>query len=375
MNILVVPDGFKDSLSAQEVCSAMCKGIANYDPTIVSHAIYASDGGDGFLNAIKHYKPNLDVVSTVTKDPLGRTILATYLWDAQQQSAYVELAAASGIELLLNSERRVMETSTKGTGMQLLDAIKRGAKQIYIGLGGSATNDAAVGIAAVLGYTFFEEDGSVLEPCGENLNRIHTIQKQKSTIDSVKIFAVNDVQNPLFGPTGAAYTYAKQKGASPEQIKTLDAGLRQLDTVVTKQLKRNVANSPGAGAAGGTAYGLKVFFNAEFLPGSEFILGLSNFYSILKQHKVDFILTGEGCIDQQTKHGKLIKRLILEGQKHKIPVLAICGKLNLSRPEFSALGLLDARELFNPNKPKEYSYTHASTLITSHTRALLQEHA
>jgi glycerate kinase len=375
MTILIVPDGFKDSLGSQEVAKAMRQGVLSLDSNAITHSVYASDGGDGFLNAVSHYKPDLIRITAPTVNPLGNAITAHYLFDTATQTAYIELAAASGIELLKSKDRRVMHTSTVGTGLQMQDAVKRGAKRLFIGLGGSATNDAAIGLASVLGFQFLDINEDVLEPCGKNLKKIAVINKTTNQYDHIEIIAINDVLNPLFGPKGAAFSYAKQKGASPEDIVTLDAGLEHLHGVVYKSLKKDAATIKGAGAAGGTAYGLKVFFNANFESGTKFILELSNFYTILEQQKVDFIMTGEGCIDNQTVYGKLVKGVIGEGKKRNIPVMAVCGKLNLTTALWKQLGLTDVRELFNPALPKEYSYTHAAKLIAKVTTAMLKSNS
>ena len=374
MNIIVAPDGFKDSLEAKAVCNAMLNGIAAFNPQAKAYAIYASDGGDGFLNAVKHYKPELETVHTVTQDPLGRSILADYLWDTKNFIAYIELAAASGIELLSSQERQVMDTSTYGTGLQIQNAIARGAEKIYVGLGGSATNDAATGLAAALGYVFKDSYGNPIVPCGKKLIDIQSIFCPNSIPEKVKVIAVNDVQNPLYGAQGAAFTYAAQKGASTTEIDQLDQGLRALNNVVLNDLKRDVAHLLGAGAAGGTGYGLKVFLNAEFISGTHFILGLSDFFDRIDSQQIDLILTGEGCIDNQTANGKLIHGLIGIGTARNIPVMAVCGKLNLSPDQVKNLGLKDAVELYQATKPKDYSYTHAARLVVERTTQMLSKH-
>ena len=167
-----------------------------------------------------------------------------------------------------------MNTSTFGTGIQIRHAIKEGAKTIYVGLGGSATNDGGIGIANVLGYTFSNASGKVLKPVGSNLSKIDSIESPKApeVLKNIVIYAVNDVNNPLFGENGAAHIYAKQKGAGVKEIAMLDDGLRQLDKTVQQQMGIKYADIPGAGAAGGTAYGLKTFANAQFISGIDFIL-------------------------------------------------------------------------------------------------------
>ncbi len=373
LHVLIVPDKFKDSLSAEEAIEAIRKGVEDFDPSAKTFSVVASDGGDGFLEAVHHYQPYLSTIQTETIDPLKRPIKAEYLWDETTNTAYIELAKASGIELLLLEERNVMKTTTIGTGIQIKDAINRGAKTIYVGLGGSATNDAATGIASVLGYRFYDDDNKEIAPCGEHLDRITYIKEDTSLFDQVKIVAINDVQNPLHGPNGAAYTYARQKGANDDQIEELDQGLRHLDKVMKEQFGRDHAALKGSGAAGGTGYGLKTFLNAEFISGTSFILGLSNFHEILQTHRIDCIITGEGKIDQQTAYGKLINGVVSEGKKRNIPVFGICGKLDLNAAQLKALGLMDAREIHDPTKPVSYSYEHTARLIREQVTHLLRE--
>ncbi len=371
MNILLAPDAFKDSLTAQQVANAMERGVYKYSPDARCFQLFASDGGEGFLEAVKGYLPELKEIVVLTQDPLGRPIKASYLFDVKHKTAYVELAKASGIELLTNEERNPMVTSTLGTGIQIKHALEKGAKQVYLGIGGSATNDGGMGIAVALGYRFLDAEGNELPPVGDSLMKITRIEVPAQDISHLSIYAVNDVLNPLFGKEGAAYTYAQQKGASPEVIKELDAGLQNLDRQVVQSLGRTEANTPGSGAAGGTAYGLKCFLKAEYLSGTSFILSLSNFKNIIKEHAIDYIITGEGKIDHQTAYGKFVYGMIQAATPYEIPVLGICGKLNLNRAEFTALGLLDAAELYDPTKPPSYSFDHAESLITEKTKQLL----
>ncbi|NQX78139.1 glycerate kinase [Gilvibacter sp.] len=364
MKVLIIPDGFKDSLSAAQVAAAIKTGIQDVNPDTQLFEMLASDGGDGFLNVISHYKPDLNSISCQTTDPLGRDLIAYYLYDMKEQAAYVELAGASGIELLTQEERRVMETSTLGTGTVIKNALHQGVKHIYLGLGGSATNEAGMGIAHALGYRFLDVYDNELKPCGGSLNLVAKIIKpKKNLLESVQLTAVNDVQNPLYGPEGAAYTYAKQKGASPLQIQVLDSGLRHLDQQVAKFFGISFGEFPGTGAAGGTAYGLKAFLNAEFKQGTPFMLQLSGFHEILEEHNVDVIITGEGRIDNQTRHGKLVSGVVAAAKSFKVPVYAICGRNFLSEEEYSDLGLAGVEELYRPDQPEGYSFTHAPELV------------
>ncbi len=372
MNVLIAPDAFKDSLAAKAVVEAMQRGVLQFSPNANCFHISASDGGEGFLQAVQGYQKNLSEIFVNTVDPFGRPIHVEYVWDASSKTAYIELAKASGIELLFEKERDALQSSTYGTGLQIKDALSKGAEKIYVGIGGSATNDAALGIAHALGYDFLDKESESLPPKGASLSEISFITPPKEDFSRIQFFAINDVLNPLFGPSGAAYTYAAQKGASKEEIVFLDRGLQHLDALVQKSFRLQNAQVPGSGAAGGTAYGLKSFFNAEFISGTSFILGLSNFHDILSEEKIDLILTGEGKIDHQTAFGKWVHGIIQEATPYKVPVMAVCGKLDLDDDGVKSLGLLDARQVYDPSKPVQYSFDHADELVTARTFQLLQ---
>jgi len=287
------------------------------------------------------------------------------LLDSKNDTAYIELAKASGLELLKEEERSAMQTSTYGTGLQIKDAISRGAKTIYLGLGGSATNDAGIGIASALGYIFKDKNEEEVKPIGANLATIFKIEKSETfkKSEDVKFYAVNDVDNPLFGINGAAHVYGEQKGASKEDITLLDEGLIHLNKIIKEELQKDFALVSGAGAAGGTAYGLKTFFDAEYLSGVDFLLELAEVPKIIESQKIDYIVTGEGKIDSQTIHGKLVKGVLKMAKKHKIPVVAICGKLDVDANELQKLGVQKVMQTYNPSKGVKYSMENTSQLI------------
>ncbi len=361
---LLVPDKFKGSLTAEEVMQAMHRGIKDVFPHAEIHSILASDGGDGFLNAIAKQLPCQEIFVD-TEDPLGNEMQARYLFDATAKNAYVELASASGLELLRPTDRKVMDTSTYGTGLQVKDALSRGARKIYIGLGGSATNDAAIGMASAMGYRFLDKEGNRLSPIGRHLNRIATIDRTGliSQLNEVQFYAVNDVDNPLFGSNGAAFVYARQKGASDAEIDVLDKGLRHLAGLVSKQLGKDVAEVPGSGAAGGAAYGLKAFFDGNFVSGTDFMLDLAKAEVQMMAHPYDFIITGEGKFDQQTLNGKLIKGVTSLGKRCGVPVVAVCGKLELQEQQWKTMGLSQVIEIQDKKMAASYSMANAARLI------------
>lgn len=373
LRILLIPDKFKGSLTAEEAVEAMQKGIQKAVSDCELHTVLASDGGDGFLHAISKHVA-CEAITIATVDPLGRACEATYLFDHSSRRAYIELAKASGLELLTTDERNVMNTSTYGTGLLVKHAVEKGALAVYLGLGGSATNDGGIGIANALGYEFLNECGEPLQPIGGNLTHIKSIQKKAdvTNLEQVSFFAINDVDNPLFGKQGAAYIYGKQKGATAVEIATLDKGLMQLSKIVKKHYAKDMAAIPGAGAAGGTAYGLKVFFDAEFVSGVDFVLKLTKVDNLVARKKFDYIITGEGKFDNQTLHGKLIKGVLALGKRHQIPVIAVCGQLEIDKQTLKTLDLDAVIAIKDPLKSLAYNMSNASHLLEQHLTTFFQ---
>ncbi|PIB38181.1 glycerate kinase [Maribacter sp. 4G9] len=364
MRFLIIPDKFKGSLTSEEVFFAFKQGVGQVKDDASFHFVKASDGGDGFLDAIATYK-DCKRVAMKTLGPLGREISSYYLLDEKSKSAYIELANSSGMELLEPAERNAALTTTFGSGQQIGDAIKKGAKKIYVGLGGSATNDGGMGIANALGFEFLDAHEKPLAPIGKNLKNIHRISKAENVIDTagIQFFAINDVKNPLFGRDGAAFVYAAQKGADAAMITELDKGLRNLSDVYERQFGSNFSEIPGSGAAGGTGFGLKAFFKAEFLSGVEFILELCGVKEVLDTQKFDYIVTGEGRIDNQTLQGKLIQGVMELANRYDIPVLAVCGKLDVPLETLTSNGVKDVIEIGDPNKSLEYNMENAKNLL------------
>lgn len=364
VKILLIPDKFKGSLSANEVVHAISSGLKQVDGQVNLHTVLASDGGDGFLDAIKQIMKIIEIeVDSV--DPLGRRIKSRYLLDSNSETAYLEMANTSGLTLLTKEEQNPMKTSTYGTGLQLRDAIDRGAKTIYVGLGGSATNDGGMGIAMAMDFCFLNSKKQDLKPCGENLIKIESIslKKGKSIFEGVQIIAVNDVNNPLYGENGASFVYAAQKGGGRSDLVKLDLGLRHLAQKVKEQLGKDEALKPGAGAAGGTAYGLKVFLDAEFIGGTDFMFNLCQVDKLLTEHKFDYIITGEGSLDVQTLNGKLIQGVLDLGRKYRVPVIAVCGKLGIERTNIKSLGFFDVLVIGDSSRSLRYSMENAFKLL------------
>ncbi len=355
-----MPDKFKGSLPAREVCQAIEAGVRLHYPDARFRSFAASDGGDGFLEAVGAVR-NLERWSATVSDPLGRPVEAEYLYDPARREAFVEMALASGLALLSAAECDPMRTTTLGTGQLIREALERGARTIYVGLGGSATNDAGMGIAAAFGYTFLDEAGRPLEPVGGNLVRVHQIRKAERAglPEGARLVAVNDVTNPLWGPQGAAYTYAPQKGAGPETVSLLDQGLRHLDDLAGRQLGIRAGLLPGSGAAGGTAFGLRVFLGAEFVSGTDYVIRYSGLLESLKQQPAELLITGEGKIDSQSLQGKLIQGVLHLGREFGIPVVAVCGRCELDADTLRSAGFEAVIEVADPSKPLSWNLEHA----------------
>ena len=322
MKVLISPDKFKGSLSAQEVCEAIDRGVKKFDQRIETIFHPLADGGEGTL---ENLQSSLELESVVVEvnDPLFRPVKAEYKIGGG--NAYIEMAAASGLPLLTVQERNCLYTTTYGTGELMLHAINKGVNNIYLFVGGSATNDGGIGMANALGYQFYDAENNELSPIGKELINISRIDhsKMKMDINKINLTAVCDVKNPLFGPEGAAYIYGPQKGGNEEEIKMLDKGLRNLSEVVYSTLGKDIANLEGGGAAGGISAGAYAFCNAKIKPGIQTIFEITKYEK--KLESVDLIITGEGKLDNQTIHGKVIHGVDQVSTKHNIPYAIICG--------------------------------------------------
>ncbi len=369
MRLILIPDKFKGSMTAKEVREAIGAGVLEVFPDAELIGFPASDGGDGFLDAVRSVR-EVETVEVMVEDPLGREIRAPFLLDRARGEAFLEMATASGMVLLSEAERNPLRTHTRGTGQLIREAVLRGARRVFVGLGGSATNDGGCGIATVFGYRFLDGQGRELDPVGGNLERIAGIiePEEAALNEDVEVIAVNDVSNPLWGPEGAAQVYARQKGASDDAILELDRGLRQLDRSVGRQLGIHAGQLAGAGAAGGSAFGLHCFLGARFISGTEYVLGLTGVEDFVRNNSVDFICTGEGRIDSQTLSGKLIQGVLALGKHHSIPVIAVCGTSEVPREGLLNQGFKEVLVISDPEQPLSYNMKRAASLTRESVR-------
>ncbi len=338
MKFVIAPDKYKGSLTAFEFCNAVEEGLNMVLEKVEIIKMPLADGGDGTIDVVKHYLKG-NIVKVKVNDPLFRTIEAQYLFSKETRISYIEMAEASGLKLLKEGEKNCMLTTTLGTGELIADALQKGAKEIILGIGGSATNDAGIGMASALGFRFLDENNAVLEPKGENLIHIKTIDSSgvNPLLKNVVVKVACDVTNPLYGKNGAAYVYASQKGASNEDIEALDDGLRNYSKIVQRQFGIDAQQIDGAGAAGGMGAGSMVFLNAQLTSGIDLIKELADFDTNIKG--ADWVITGEGKLDDQTLSGKTISGVIKSAKNQNISVAALCGSVNISVNTQKELGL------------------------------------
>ncbi len=368
MKIVIAPDKFRGSLSAKEVCAAVASGVLMARPDTVIQSVPLADGGEGTCDLLTEWSGGAHIHMNV-QGPLFTPVAARYGISKNGDTAFIEMAVASGLTLLKAEERNPLLTSSVGTGELIVDALNRKVRKIILGLGGSATIDAGIGMATALGYEFDDADGEPLKPTGENLIHIRSIHSHAANpmLKNVQFVALCDVTNPLFGPGGAAYVYGPQKGGSDQALDLLDAGLRNFKRMVNKYLKC-AADFPGAGAAGGLGAGAKVFLDASIEKGVSFIIQNAHLEEKIKN--ADLVITGEGKIDSQTFSGKVVSEVTRLAVRAGKPVFAICGKCDLPEGEVRSHGVGKLISLVDDETSPESAMLHASALVT---RKIAQE--
>lgn len=322
--ITVAVDSFKGSLTSYQVACAVEQGFKKVFPDCIINKVSIADGGEGTVDALVQ---TLDgcFVSVEVADPLMRPVLAKYGVINEGKTAVIEMSAASGLPLLLESERNPLKTTTYGTGEMIADALKRGCRDFLVGIGGSATNDAGVGMLRALGFKFYDRDGKLLYGGGQILEQIAVIDSSNvmPELKESEFTVACDVTNPLYGPNGAAYIFAPQKGATAAMVEQLDLGLKNFAGVVQRDLGVDIANLPGAGAAGGLGGALKAFMGATLERGIDMVLNAMHFNRIIADSEL--VITGEGRLDKQTVMGKAPSGVMQVAKSMGIPTIAIGG--------------------------------------------------
>lgn len=347
MKVVIAPDKFKGSIDAYSVCQTIQKGIHDFNHKIKTVLHPLADGGDGSLEILKkHFF--LKSKKMVVKDPLLREITTYYLTDGKQ--AFIEIAKVSGLILLKKEEQNCFYTSSYGIGEMILDAYRSGIKKIYLLLGGSATCDAGIGMAAALGYKFFSRSSfsktkvasrlmETKELIGKNLGLIERIEKSRINFDAINIEVVCDVNNFFYGKYGAATIFAPQKGANQKQVKILDQGLKSINRIFKRDFNRDISRLKSGGSAGGVGGAATVFLNARIRSGIEFFLKKTNFAKTVSDAKI--IISGEGQFDEQSKQGKVISGIVQFIQTLEKPplLIIICGQNKIKKKQINKMNI------------------------------------
>ena len=338
MKIVIAPQGFKATISGLEAARAIRRGVTAALPDAETVLVPVADGGDGTMQALVDATGGQVFTSRVT-GPLGQLLDAQWGVMGDSRTAVIEMALASGLALVPQRRRNPRITTTAGTGEILKEALDRGYDRIVVGLGGSATNDGGVGLASALGARFLDGGGNPLPPGGAALARLDRIDVEAlhSALAGATIVAATDVTNPLCGPDGASAVFGPQKGASPEVVQELDAALANYARIVARDLGRDVAEQPGAGAAGGLGAGLMAFAGASLQPGIDMVCDVLGFDALLEG--ADLVITGEGRADHSTIFNKAPVGVARRAEARGVPTVLLAGGLGPGYEELYDHGL------------------------------------
>lgn len=366
MKIVVAPNAFKGCLTARAAAAAMSAGVARALPGAEIVRVPVADGGDGLVDVVREALGGAAIAVPVT-GPLGERVEAVICHHAETGLAAVEMALASGLALVPPDRRDALAASTFGTGELIARALELGVRKIIVGIGGSATTDGGTGMAQALGVRFFDENDRPLAPSGAALSRLRRIDMSglDPRLAGVRIEAACDVDNPLYGPRGAACVFGPQKGATPAQVTQLDEGLRTFARVIERDLGVSVADMPGAGAAGGLGAGLKAFLGAALKPGSELVLDIVGLDQALDN--ADLVLTGEGAIDAQTAAGKAPAVVAARARARGCACIAIAGRRDDALEALHAIGIDAVFSLCSRPMTLETAMADAASLVTAAT--------
>lgn len=335
MRILIAPDKFKGSLSAEQAAGAIARGMRRVFPDAEYEIAPIADGGEGFAATLAA-APGAEWVSVASEDALGRPIHARYVWRPNERIAILEMSEASGLHRIVSQDRAPLRADTFGTGVLIADAVARGALRVLVGLGGSATTDGGAGVARALGFRFFDHSGQEISTAPGRLASLAHIKRPRH-LRLPEIVAACDVQNPLLGERGSARVYGPQKGADAETVALLETALAQLADVCATDLGCDHRSVPGAGAAGGLGFGLLTFCTAQIRHGFDIVaetLRLSE-----RVAAADLVITGEGRIDDQTLDGKGPAGVAALAREAGKTVIAFGGAVTA---EVESAGIFDA---------------------------------
>ncbi|QXI41654.1 glycerate kinase [Pseudomonas wayambapalatensis] len=362
MKVVIAPDSFKDSLDAAGVARAISAGLAKVWPEAERVECPMADGGEGTMEAIVAATEG-EQRRQVVRGPLGAPVEASWGWLAQSRTAVIEMAQASGIQLLPSGERDACRSSTWGTGELIAAALAAGAQRIVLAIGGSATNDAGSGMLRALGLRLLDSEGQALAEGGLALAQLARIDASDldPRLAEVQFEVAADVDNPLCGPNGASAIFGPQKGATPEQVLLLDQALGHFADHCAQLLGEDVREFPGCGAAGGMGFAAKAFMGARFRPGVEVVAELAGLDGLVRG--ADLVITGEGRFDAQTLRGKTPMGVARVAKRHGVPVVVIAGTLGEGYEALYAHGIDAAFAVTSGPMTLERACAEAGTLL------------
>jgi glycerate kinase len=371
MRIVIAPDSFKGCKSATQVALAISEGVRRILPDAKITCIPMADGGEGTIEAIVMATGGR-IIPVQSVDALGRPIQSFYGVLCNGITAVIEMAAASGIELLKPEERNPLLTSTFGTGLLLKAVMEAGFTEIIIGIGGSATNDGGAGMAQALGFGLLDKNGKPIGRGGGSLNNLHSIDRSRvdPLLGKVKITIASDVRNPLLGPSGATRIYGPQKGATPEMLEILEANLSHFSHILQNEFGVNFADFSGAGAAGGLGGGMMAFCSAEMASGFELINKLTR----LEDHisKASLVFTAEGKIDSQTAYGKTVSGVAQLAKKYRVPVIALAAIVTDDVTELYKQGITSVFAIADRPMSIEESKSRTTELLAATSERIMR---
>lgn len=350
--VVIASDSFKGSLTSLEVAQSVAKAVKESHPLCEVVEVNVADGGEGTMDALQHTLGGRKVTLEVS-DPLCRPVAASYVILDDGNTAVLEMSAASGLTLLTPEERNPSKTSTLGTGELICDAMAKGCRRFLVGIGGSATNDAGMGMLHALGYRFRDASGKELAPVGGSMIHVASIDAscRLSELSDAEFIVACDVTAPLYGPDGAAHVFAPQKGADKAMVEALDEGLRHFSSVCAEAMGYDCSTLEGSGAAGGLGYAFRQFLGARLERGVEMVLDAIHFDDMIAG--ADLVITGEGRVDSQTLTGKTPFGVAQRALRQGIPVVAIGGSVTLDHEQVQSAGFKDVVQITPAGMPLE----------------------
>jgi glycerate kinase len=351
--ILIAPDKFKGTLNSAQAARAIARGLRHAWPDAQITQLALTDGGEGFVETMVRLTGG-KLRTSATVDAAGRPRRARWGVLGDRRTAVIGLSEASGLAHLPKNLQRADRTNNAGTGRLIAAALRAGYREILVGLGGSATTEGGISLAAAIGYRFLDQRGREISLDGAGLTQLDRIEPP-AKMPRARFVVATDVGNPLFGAKGAAYQFAPQKGANPAMVRKLDAGLRRLARIVKRDLGRDLAQQPGAGSAGGCGYGLMAFFQAKREDGFQLIREYAGLDALIRAH--DLIVTGEGSFDRTSLLGKGPAQLGALARKLGRPAWAFCGRAEITAKEspFDRLEGLPADKYFHRLTPAQHA--------------------